>query len=107
MRDTGVPCVIVPRITRWSEASYDIRATRAQVKDGPFSVARDSQDMLAASLSVAAVRNDDQGSFRLVKRTQNNESRDDVASAFCLASGAFARSIERVPEAGKTLHMVV
>ena len=107
LRDTGVPCVIVPRITRWSEASYDIRATRAHVKDGPFSVARDSQDMLAVSLSVAAVRNDDQGSFRLVKRTQNNESRDDVASAFCLASGAFARSIERVPEAGKTLHVVV
>ena len=107
LRDTGVPCVIVPRVTRWSESSFDIRATRSYAKDGPFSVASDSQDLLAASLAVAAVRNDDAGSFRLVKRTQNNESRDDVASAFTLASGAYARSVERTPDTGQRRHVVV
>ena len=107
LKDARVPCRVVSRVTRWSEAAYDIRALRSKVKDGPFSVSPCSRSLLEASLAVATVKNDDQGSVRLVKRTQNNESRDDVASALCLASGAFARSIERVPEVGKTLHMVV
>ena len=47
------------------------------------------------------------GNVRLIKGTANNESRDDVAAAFCLAAGAFARSVERKPPVGKTLHMVV
>ena len=41
---------------------------------------------------VAFVRNDDQGSFRLVKRTTANTSRDDVAAALILAAGAYDRS---------------
>ena len=107
LKDTRVPCRIIPRITRWSESSYDIRAVRSKVKDGPFAVAECSRSLLEASLAVAVVKNDDAGSFRLVKRTQNNESRDDVAAAFCLAAGAYARSVERQPAVGKTLHMVV
>ena len=107
LKDTRVPCRIIPRITRWSESSYDIRAVRSKTKDGPFAVAECSRSLLEASLSVATVKSDDQGSVRLVKRTSNNEARDDVAAAFCLASGAFARSVERQPEVGKALHMVV
>ena len=78
-----------------------------RVKDGPFAIAECSRTLLEASLAVATVKNDEQGSFRLIKRTQNNEARDDVAAAFCLAAGAFARSVERQPEVGKTLHMVI
>ena len=92
LRDAQIPCRLESRITRWSEASYDIRAVRSASKDGPFAVAECSRSLLEASLSVATVKNDDQGSFRLVKRTRNNESRDDVAAAFCLAAGAFART---------------
>ena len=107
LRDARVPCRVVPRVTRWSEASFDIRSLRAKVKDGPFSVDPGSRSLLEASLSVATVKSDDQGSVRLVKRTSNNEARDDVAAAFTLAAGAFARSVERQPEVGKALHMVV
>ena len=92
LRDAQVPCRVESRVTRWSESSFDIRSLRAKTKDGPFSVAPDSRSLLEASLSVASVRNDDQGSFRLVKRASNNESRDDVASALCLAAGAFVRT---------------
>ena len=107
LRDARVPCRVIPRVTRWSEAAYDIRAVRSKVKDGPFAVSQLSRPLLEASLAVATVKNDDQGSFRLIKRTHNNEARDDVAAAFCLAAGAFARSVERTPEPGKALHMVV
>ena len=107
LRDARVPCRVEARVTRWSSAAFDIRAVRSHTQDGPFAVAECSRSLLEASLAVATVRSDDQGSVRLVKRTQNNESRDDVAAAFCLASGAFARSVERQPAVGKTLHMVV
>ena len=107
LRDARVPCRVVPRVTRWSEAAYDIRALRSKVKDGPFAVAECSRSLLEASLAVAVVKSDDQGSVRLVKRTSNNEARDDVAAAFTLAAGAYARSVERTPEVGKPLHMVV
>ena len=92
LRDAQVPCRITSRITRWSEAAFDIRALRSHTQDGPFSIAKSSRALLEASLAVATVRSDDQGSVRLVKRTQNNESRDDVSSAFCLAAGAWARA---------------
>ena len=107
LRDARVPCRVVPRITRWSEAAYDIRSLRSKVKDGPFSVEQGSRSLLEASLSVAVVRSDDQGSIRLVKKDTNNTARDDVASAFTLAAGAYARSVERTPEVGQRLHMVV
>ena len=92
LKDSHVSCRITARITRWSESSFDIRSLRAKAKDGPFSIDKSSRSLLEASLSVAQVKNDDAGSFRLVKKTSNNESRDDVAAAFCLAAGAFARA---------------
>ena len=63
---------IVPRICRWSEAAEDIRALRRYALDGPLSVAAGSRDLIAASLAVATVKTDDQGSVRLVKRGTNN-----------------------------------
>ena len=86
----GAP--IEPRVSRWSEAAFDIRALRKLVKDGPMVVSDDSRLLVAASLMVAHVKNDDQGSFRLVKRDHNNASRDDVAAALVLVAGAFERS---------------
>ena len=90
--DAGVPCQVIPRVSRWSEASFDIRALRSKVKDGPFAVSPCSRSLLAASLAVCVVKNDDQGSTRLVKRDTNNTARDDVAAAFVLAAGLFERT---------------
>ena len=83
---------IEPRITRWSEASEDIRVLRRYAADGPLSCERTGRALLAASLSAAMVRNDDQGSVRLVKRGSNNTARDDAASALVLAAGALSRA---------------
>ena len=82
LRDARVPCPVESRVTRWSEASFDIRSLRSKVKDGPFSIDKASRALLEASLSVAVVKNDDQGSFRLVKRTSNNESRTMLRRLF-------------------------
>ena len=79
-------------MTRWSESGFDIRALRKLVSDGPFSVAEDSRLLLAASLSVAMVKNDDAGNVRLVKRGTNNTARDDAAAALILVSGAYQRA---------------
>ena len=83
---------IEPRVTRWSEASYDIRALRKLAKDGPLSVDTDSRLLLATSLSRAEVKNDDAGSVRMVKHGVNNEARDDVAAALVLAAGVVERN---------------
>ena len=90
--DAQLPCRVESRVSRWSEAAYDIRALRSHTQDGPFSIDKSSRALLEASLAVATVRSDDQGSFRLIKRTRNNESRDDVAAALTLAAGAWARA---------------
>ena len=83
---------IAPRMSRWSEAAEDIRGLRKYAKDGPLSVAPQSRPLIEASLSVALVRNDDQGSYRLVKRDPaNNSARDDVAQALTLVAGAVSR----------------
>ena len=87
----GTP--LVPRVTRWSEASEDIRALRRLAADGPLACEETSRLLVSASLSVAMVKNDDQGSVRLVKRGTNNTSRDDVAAALTLAAGAYARAM--------------
>ena len=42
-------CPIEPRVTRWSEASADIRALRSYAKDGPFTVGPADRPLLAAS----------------------------------------------------------
>ena len=84
---------LVPRVTRWSEASEDIRALRKIAADGPLACAESSRLLAAASLSAAMVKNDDQGSVRLVKRGTNNTARDDVAAGLTLAAGAYIRSL--------------
>ena len=98
LHDAGVPCRVTPRVTRWSEASYDIRALRSRTKDGPFAVSPCSRSLLAASLAVCTVRNDDAGSVRIVKKGFNNQARDDVAAAFVLAAGEYERasSVQRL-----------
>ena len=91
----GTP--ITPRVTRWSSATEDILALRRLAADGPLAVEESSRLLIAASLSVALVKNDDQGSTRLVKRSTNNTARDDVAAALVLGAGALARALSRPP----------
>ena len=93
--DAGGRLPFVPRVTRWSEATEDIRACRKMAKDGPLAPGDEvSRELLEASLSVATVKNDDQGSCRLVK-SENNTARDDVAQGLVLACGAMARTPNR------------
>ena len=84
-------CPVVPRVTRWSEASEDIRALRKMAMDGPLACDPSSRLILTASLGVATVKNDDAGNVRLVKHDVNNCSRDDVAAALTLAAGQHSR----------------
>ena len=86
---------VEPRVTRWSEAAEDIRAVRKWTKDGPLNVDKGSRMLITASLMVAIVKNDDQGNFRLVKRSGGNEARDDVAAAMALAVGESERRGEQ------------
>ena len=95
LADTVGGSKLVPRVTRWSESSDDIRGLRSLSADGPLSVEPGSRSLLAASLAVALVKTDDAGSVRLVKRGSNNTARDDVAAALLLAAGALARLIRR------------
>ena len=86
---------VEPRVTRWSEASFDIRALRKMARDGPLSCEVESRNLLTASLSVAGVVSDDAGNTRQVKRGSKNQSRDDVAAALTLAAGGVARHPKR------------
>ena len=94
----GTP--VMPRVSRWSEAAFDIRSLRKLAADGPLTVAEPSRLLLAASLSVALVKNDDQGSMRLSKNGSNNTARDDVAAGLVLVAGAYARAMENPAPAG-------
>ena len=85
-------CRVEARVTRWSDAAADIRALRRISRDGPASIPESDQLLIAASLSQATVKSDDQGNTRLVKRTRHNTARDDVAAALLLAAGAFDRA---------------
>ena len=85
-------CYIDPRVTRWSDAVFDIRALQKGFKDGPFSVAEASRPLLIASLAAAYVKNDDQGNTRLSKRNSDQKARDDVAAALTLAAGGWGRA---------------
>ena len=89
----GTP--VVPRVSRWSEAAFDIRSLRKLAADGPLAVAEPSRLLLAASLSVALVKNDDQGNVRLSKNGSNNTARDDLAAGLVLVAGAYARAMEK------------
>ena len=98
LQDTARGIRLEPRVTRWSDSSADIRSTRKLVRDGPLAIDDASRLLLGASLAVATVKNDDAGNSRMVK-AKDNRARDDVASAFCLASGAFERDANR-PKGG-------
>ena len=91
LADVAGATPLVPRVVRWSEASEDIRALRKVAADGPLACDEGSRLLVAASLAVAMVKNDDQGSVRLVKRGTNNCARDDVAAALTLAAGSWMR----------------
>ena len=93
LRDAAAGSIrIQDRVSRWSEAAEDIRALRKMALDGPMSVGPESRALILASLAVAKVKNDEQGSYRLVKRDpKNNTARDDVAAALVLAAGAMSR----------------
>ena len=82
-------CPVEGRVTRWSEAASDIRSLRKGVRDGPFSIDEGSRALLIASLSVAYIKNDDQGNTRLAKDGKHNRARGDVAAALLLVAGAF------------------
>ena len=60
--------------------------------DGPLCIEEQSRPLLAASLSVAMVKNDDAGNVRLAKQGSNNTARDDVAAALVLAAGVYQRA---------------
>lgn len=95
LRDANKQLPIEERVTRWSEAAADIRALRKMALDGPLAVDTESRDLIAASLSVAMVKNDDQGNVRLLKHGTNNNARDDVAAALVLGAGAQQRILAR------------
>ena len=80
LKDEARGLRIVDRVTRWSEATEDIVALRRFAADGPMAVDPTTAPLIEASLAVSAVKNDDQGSTRIVKRDPaNNTGRDDVA----------------------------
>ena len=93
---TGNKVRLEPRVSRWSESSFDIRALRQMALNGPMAVDEGSQALIATSLSQAMVKSDDAGNTRLVKKTNNNQSRDDVAQGLVLAAGALARKPKTV-----------
>ncbi len=97
LRDCARSVPVMPRVTRWSEASEDIRALRKIAADGPLACEAASRPLLEVSFSGALVKSDDQGSVRLVKRDTNNTARDDVAQALTLAVGEFARRMSHPP----------
>ena len=91
---------VIDRVTRWSDATFDIGALRKMAMDGPLSCVPSARPLLTASLGAATVKNDDQGSCRLVKRDTNNQARDDVAVALVLAVGSLQRQLNRPARRG-------
>ena len=85
---------IVPRVTRWSEATEDITGFRKLCEDGPLSIAQECRGLARVSFSQASVKGDDQGSLRLEKK-RHGRSRDDVAVCATLAAGALVRELSR------------
>ena len=96
-------CRVEPRVTRWSSAAEDIRAIRRAALDGPLAVEVKSRGLLTASLAVAVVKSDDQGSIRLVKGGSHNRARDDAAVALTLAAGLASRA----PAPARPLRFVI
>ena len=89
------------RKTRWSEATADIAAFRRIARDGPLAVAEECRLLVGVSLSQSVVRSDEQGGSR-VEKHRHGRSRDDVAIAAVIASGAWERAATAGP-----LHMAI
>ena len=60
-----------PRVSRWSEAAFDIRALRQMALDGPMAVDAGSQALLATSLSGSMVKSDDQVSLLFIRHYED------------------------------------
>ena len=90
LKDTNPPCPIVPRVTRWSEATADIWAFRELAVDGDLNIGLSSRALLQHSISVTIVKNDEHGNCRIVKASKNR-NRDDVSVCLVLAAGARKR----------------
>ena len=88
--DSDPPCIVSPRVSRWSSSTEDITHLRRLAGDGPLSVAPGSRSLIGASLAVSTVKNDDAGNVRLTKSGQNT-ARDDVSAALILAAGEWSR----------------
>ena len=63
---SGVP--LIQRTTRWFQASEDVRSLRKLCLDGPLSCEPSAAALIGASLAASAVKNDDAGNTRLVKK---------------------------------------
>ena len=87
-------CPVIPRTTRWSEATEDIASFRRLVADGPLSIVPEGRALATLALSQASVVSDDQGSVRIQKK-RHGRSRDDVAVCAVLAAGALVRLLGR------------
>ena len=88
---------VVPRVTRWSESSDDIRAVRALALDGNLSVEPQARALLRVALASTVVESDTSGNSRLTKRGTNQSERDDPIAALVLAAGLRARTPAPVP----------
>ena len=64
------------------------------MRDGGLSVCPESRGLFRLSLSQAAVKHDDSGGTRIVKRA-GDRSRDDVALALAMAAGVVMRERRR------------
>ena len=82
---------VIPRVTRWSEASSDIFETRKMALDGNMSIDPRSRALMRIAMQSAIVENDTSGNSRLTKRSTNSSERDDNVSALVLACGLLAR----------------
>ena len=105
LRDSGLPCPLLPRVSNYSESSFDIRALRKMARDGPLSCPADSEKLILESLLAAAVKPDTSGNVKLEKSDGTSQTgRDDVAAALVLAAGAMMR---RPPEVDAPAFRVV
>ena len=77
---------IEPRVGKWSESTADIRSFKSLCLDGNANVEPASRSLIEASLSVATIEYDSSGNIRMVKEGSMNKARDDVCSAWVLAS---------------------
>ena len=94
LKDCSRGLKLEARVTRFFEASADIRALRKYAKDGPLAVEKDSRLLLTVSLTAAQVQNDDSGNTRMYKKN-NNVGRDDIAASAVLAAGEVERIAAR------------